>query len=42
VERSSLSPGSVLNGIAHDPATGRFLLTGKYWPSLYEVEFVAG
>ncbi len=42
VERSSLAPGSVLNGIAHDPATGRFLLTGKYWPTLYEVEFVSG
>ena len=42
VERSSLAPGSVLNGIAHDPETGRFLLTGKYWPTLYEVEFVAG
>jgi glutaminyl-peptide cyclotransferase len=28
----------VLNGIAHDPSTGRFLLTGKYWPKLFEVE----
>ncbi|MDP6481754.1 MAG: glutaminyl-peptide cyclotransferase [Acidimicrobiales bacterium] len=42
VERASLAPGSVLNGIAHDPSTGRFLLTGKYWPSLFEVEFRAG
>ncbi len=42
LDRSLLATGSVLNGIAHDPATGRFLLTGKYWPTLYEVEFVAG
>jgi glutamine cyclotransferase len=28
----------VLNGIAFDPASGHFLLTGKYWPSLFEVE----
>ena len=30
----------VLNGIAHDPATDRFLLTGKNWSTTYEVEFV--
>ncbi|MFW5692026.1 MAG: glutaminyl-peptide cyclotransferase [Chloroflexota bacterium] len=29
----------VLNGIAHDPATGRFFITGKYWPWLFEVTF---
>ena len=28
---------AVLNGIAHDPATGHFFLTGKTWPVLYEV-----
>jgi len=27
-----------LNGIAHDPSTGHFFLTGKQWPVLYEVE----
>lgn len=27
-----------LNGIAHDPSTGRFFLTGKNWPVVYEVE----
>ncbi len=27
-----------LNGIAHDPTTGRFYLTGKRWPVVYEVE----
>ncbi|MFC9968815.1 glutaminyl-peptide cyclotransferase [Nocardia ignorata] len=30
----------VLNGIAHLPGTDRFLLTGKYWPRLFEVRFV--
>lgn len=29
---------AVLNGIAHDPATGRFWITGKRWPLLFEVE----
>jgi glutamine cyclotransferase len=27
-----------LNGIAHDPETGRLLVTGKYWPRLFEIE----
>lgn len=27
-----------LNGIAFDPSTGHFYLTGKLWPVLYEVE----
>lgn len=31
----------VLNGIAHDPATDRWYLTGKNWPVLFEVELVA-
>lgn len=30
----------VLNGIAQIPGTDRFLLTGKYWPRLFEVRFV--
>ncbi len=30
----------VLNGIAHDPDTDRFRLTGKEWPVYYDVEFV--
>ncbi|MEM7434862.1 MAG: glutaminyl-peptide cyclotransferase [Myxococcota bacterium] len=30
----------VLNGIAYRTDTGTFLLTGKYWPALFEVEFV--
>lgn len=31
---------NVANGIANDPATGRFWLTGKRWPVVYEVELV--
>ena len=30
----------VLNGIAHDPATGRWFVTGKLWPNLYEITLV--
>lgn len=30
----------VLNGIAHLPGTDRFLVTGKYWPTVFEVRFV--
>ena len=40
VDRSSLGPDDVLNGIAHDPDTNHFLLTGKHWSSLFEVELV--
>lgn len=29
--------GAVLNGIAHDPATGLFYLTGKLWAHIFEV-----
>lgn len=28
----------VMNGIAHDPATGRIFVTGKKWNKLFEVE----
>jgi glutaminyl-peptide cyclotransferase len=31
----------VLNGIAYVPETGHFLLTGKRWPHVYEVELRA-
>jgi len=30
----------VLNGIAHNPATGKTYLTGKNWPRLYEIKLV--
>ncbi len=28
----------VLNGITHDPATGHLLVTGKYWPLMFEIK----
>lgn len=31
-----------LNGIAHDPAGKRLLLTGKYWPAVFEVPWPPG
>lgn len=31
----------VLNGIAHNPSAGTFYLTGKHWPTLFEVEIPA-
>lgn len=30
----------VPNGIAHDPASGKFAVTGKYWPMLFSGRFV--
>lgn len=30
----------VLNGIAYDAAGGRFFVTGKFWPKLFEIELV--
>jgi glutamine cyclotransferase len=35
-ERAS---ADVLNGIAYDPAARTFLVTGKWWPKLFEVVF---
>jgi glutaminyl-peptide cyclotransferase len=35
------APGAeVLNGIAYNPETRTFYITGKYWPTMYEVTFV--
>lgn len=34
-------PNAVLNGIAWDPDTETFLITGKDWPAMYEVYFEA-
>ncbi len=38
---SEANSAAVLNGIAYDAARGVFYLTGKLWPMLYEVTFVA-
>ena len=39
-ELAALSPGSVLNGIAWNPESETFFITGKQWPKLFEVVFV--
>jgi glutamine cyclotransferase len=39
LERSS---ADVLNGIAYRPDTGTLLITGKYWPKLFELELLDG
>jgi glutamine cyclotransferase len=38
-ERSQLSNGAVLNGIAYNPDSETFYITGKDWPKLFEVTF---
>ncbi|MBM3417362.1 MAG: glutaminyl-peptide cyclotransferase [Bacteroidetes bacterium] len=35
----SISLDKVLNGIAHKKSSRTFYLTGKYWPTLFEVNF---
>jgi glutamine cyclotransferase len=35
-----LAGDEVLNGIAHVEGGDRFLLTGKHWPTMFEVRFV--
>lgn len=38
--QSARSSEAVLNGIAYDPDSDTFLITGKLWPWLFEVRFV--
>ncbi len=38
--RDRCPDGAVLNGIAHDPSGDRLFVTGKLWPTLYEIEVV--
>jgi hypothetical protein len=33
-----LSPEAVLNGIAYDPIRKRLFVTGKLWPSIFEIK----
>ena len=35
------NPDQVLNGIAYDPSDKTFLVTGKLWPKLFRLKFVA-
>jgi glutamine cyclotransferase len=39
-QRAELEGGAVLNGIAYNPDADTFYLTGKLWPSLFEVRLV--
>lgn len=38
-ERASLNANAVLNGIAYNPETNTFFITGKDWSKLFEVTF---
>jgi glutaminyl-peptide cyclotransferase len=41
LDPSSLTqPADVLNGIAYDAENGRLFVTGKLWPTLFELEIV--
>lgn len=45
LQHPDVSPGASdkaldLNGIAYVPESGHFLLTGKFWPRVFEVRFV--
>jgi glutaminyl-peptide cyclotransferase len=40
--RAGLDAGAVLNGIAYNPETDTFYVTGKLWPSLFEVRLTDG
>lgn len=35
-------PVDVLNGIAYDDETGKFYVTGKLWPKLFEIKITSG
>ena len=39
-EKVALQANQVLNGIAYNPETKTFFITGKEWPKMFEVEFV--
>ncbi|GAB4573971.1 MAG: hypothetical protein Kow0077_18230 [Anaerolineae bacterium] len=41
-DKATITPGSdVLNGIVYLPESDTFLITGKHWPRMFEVRFVA-
>jgi glutamine cyclotransferase len=40
--RRAPDPEAVFNGIAYDPATGHFFVTGELWPDLFEIEILGG
>jgi glutamine cyclotransferase len=40
LRHDELVQGATLNGIAAVPGTTQFLITGKFWPKMFRVEFV--
>lgn len=40
MEKAALPAEAVMNGIAYDPGTQTFLLTGKLWPRIHRVEVI--
>lgn len=40
LSREEANRADMLNGIAYKPDTRTFLLTGKLWPTVFEVEFI--
>jgi len=40
LDAEQTAKADVLNGIAALPGTDRFLVTGKLWPTTFEVRFV--
>ena len=40
INRTLLGAEAVLNGIARRPGSKNFLLTGKQWPKIFEVELI--
>lgn len=40
LKKRPTAPDAVLNGIAYDPVSECFYITGKKWPTLYKVKFV--
>ena len=41
LDAAAARSAGVLNGIAYAPDSGRFYITGKHWPTLFEVTFDA-
>jgi glutamine cyclotransferase len=39
VKRTNTAESNFLNGIAYNPTTKKFYITGKNWPLLYEISF---
>ena len=40
LESKTKNPGSLeMNGIAYDSVSGKILVTGKMWPTIYEIKF---